>query len=532
MVRGIVAVVALAVACHSPGDRLRPAELAGTTPGAVDTLIVGKPGDAIGLDPARVTDDESVEVCEQIFEHLVRYRPQSTDIEPSLAVAWEVDPHGTVWTFHLRPGVRFHDGTPMDADAVVFSLERQRDPFHPFHHPDFAYWRDQYSYIEKIEAVDRLTVRIRIERPYAPFLSSLAMFPASIVSPAAVKRWAKDFPQHPVGTGPFRFESWKRGDRIVVARNDDYWGDHARVRRIVFRSIPDARQRLVALEGAAVDVAYAILPGELQYVRLHPDLRLHQTSVANVAYVAMNTTHPPFDDVDVRRAVNHAVNKVPIVKLIYQGLAVPADGPVPPSLWGYHPDVMRYDYDPARAKEILIGKLFQGRFDPGRRYSFYVPRTPRSYLPDPEQVARVIQRNLEDVGIHTELIVQDFPEHYEAVRQGKHDLCLFGWTADNGDPDNFLKVLLDHDETRRNPEQNDAFYRSAEVHGLLTYAEETLDDEERLRYYRTAQEIIARDAPWVPLAHSQLAVAARQEVHGLSLHPTATVYYHHVWLDR
>ena len=128
MVRGIVAVVALAVACHSPGDRLRPAELAGTTPGAVDTLIVGKPGDAIGLDPARVTDDESVEVCEQIFEHLVRYRPQSTDIEPSLAVAWEVDPHGTVWTFHLRPGVRFHDGTPMDADAVVFSLERQRDP--------------------------------------------------------------------------------------------------------------------------------------------------------------------------------------------------------------------------------------------------------------------------------------------------------------------------------------------------------------------------------------------------------------------
>jgi peptide/nickel transport system substrate-binding protein len=531
-VKAIVATVTvgalLACGCQRPAA---PA-IGGAAPGDPDTLIVGKAGDAIALDPARVTDDESVEICEQIFEHLVRYRQGSTDIEPSLAVAWEVDPHGTVWTFHLRPGVRFHDGTPMDAEAVVFSLERQRDPFHPYHHPDFAYWRDQYSYIEKIEAVDRLTVRIRIERPYAPFLSSLAMFPASIVSPAAVKRWGRDFPQHPVGTGPFRFESWKRGDRVIIARNDDYWGVKARVRRIVFRAILDARQRLVALEGGAVDVAYAILPEELQYVRLHPDLRLHQTSVANVAYVAMNTTHPPFDDVDVRRAVNHAVNKVPIVKLVYQGLAVPASGPVPPSLWGYHPDVTRYDYDPPRAKEILVGKMFQGKFDATRRYSFYVPRTPRSYLPDPEQVARVIQRNLEDVGLRTELVVQDLPEHYEAVRQGKHDLCLFGWTADNGDPDNFLKVLLDHDDTRRGPEQNDAFYRSAELHGLLTYAEETFDDEERLRHYRVAQEIVARDAPWVPLAHSQLAVAARQEVEGLALHPTATVYYHQVWLDR
>jgi peptide/nickel transport system substrate-binding protein len=246
----------------------------------------------------------------------------------------------------------------------------------------------------------------------------------------------------------------------------------------------------------------------------------------------MNTQRPPFDDPEIRRAINHAVNKVPIVKLVYQGLAVPASGPVPPSLFGHHDSLPQYPYDPARAREVFAAKIAEGKLDPTRRYSFYVPRTPRSYLPDPEQVARVIQRNLEDVGIYTDLVVQDLGEHDDDVRAGKHDLCLFGWTADNGDPDNFLKVLLDHDDNRRAPEQNDAFYRSAELHGLLTYAEETFETEERLRLYRRAQEIVARDAPWVPLAHSQLAVAARHEVEELTLHPTATVYYHRVWLNR
>lgn len=497
-----------------------------------DSLIVGKPGDVIGLDPGRVSDDESVEVCEQLYEHLVRYAPRSTEIEPQLAESWEVDSNGTRWTFHLRPGVFFHDGTPFDSDAVVFSFERQRDPSHPHHQSDFAYWTDQYSYIEKVEALDPLTVRITIERPYAPFLSSLAMYPSAIVSPTAVRKYGKDFAQHPIGTGPFRFVSWTPGDRVVIERFDGYWGPRARIARVVFRDIPDARQRLVALEGGAVDVAFSLLPEELQYVKLHPDLRLHQVAVANVAYLAMNTTHPPFDDLEVRRAVNHAVNKIPIVKLVYQGLAVPAAGPLPPSLWGYKADVMRYAYDPDRARAILGEKAAQGRLDRGRRYTLYVPSTPRSYLPDPEKIARVIQRNLEEVGLHTDLVVGDFAAHSAAVRAGKHDLCLFGWTADNGDPDNFLKVLLDHDDLRRGPNQNDAFYRSAEVHGLLTYAEETLDQAERTRLYHTVQDLIARDAPWVPLAHSELTVAARSDVTELLLHPTATVYYQQARLNR
>jgi peptide/nickel transport system substrate-binding protein len=497
-----------------------------------NTLIVGKPGDVIGLDPARITDDESVEACEQIYEHLVRYKPGTTEVEAALALSWDVSDEGTVWTFKLRPGVKFHDGTPMNADAVVFSLERQRDPLHPYHSDDFSYWRDQYAYIERIDAVDPLTVRIKIERPFAPFLSSLAMFPASIVSPTAVRKHGADYPRFPVGTGPFRFHSWTPGDRLVIERNDDYWGEKARLERIVFRNIPDARQRLVALEGGAVDVAFSILPEELQYVRLHPDLRLHTVKGQNIAYVAMNTQKPPFDDPRVRQAINHAVNKKPIVLLVYQGLADIARGPIPPSMWSYRDDLVDYKYDPVLARSMLAAVEAEGKLDRRRRYTFYVPRTPRSYLPDPEQVGRVIQRNLLDIGIDTQLIVQDFGPHLSDTMQGKHDLCLLGWTADNGDPDNFLHVLLDRDPTLPGPEQNVAFYYDGRVHGLLRYAQETVALEERTTFYSQAQGIIFDDAPWVPLAHSEVAVAARNDVDGLLLQPSATMYYQHVWLHR
>src|SRR5688572_527521 len=161
------------------------------------TVLVGRASDVIGLDPARITDSDSAEVTEQIFDHLVRYRASSTDIEPALALKWEVSDDGRVWTFHLRPNVFFHDGSAFGADAVVFSFDRQRDPHHPFHQPDFTYWENTFRNIQAVEKIDELTVRITIERPYAPFLANLAMFPVSIVSPTAVRRWGPDFARHP-----------------------------------------------------------------------------------------------------------------------------------------------------------------------------------------------------------------------------------------------------------------------------------------------------------------------------------------------
>ena len=496
------------------------------------TLVVGRPRDAQSLDPARVSDNESVEVCEQIYDTLLTYNPTTRRIEPGLAKSWDMSTDGRQWTFYLRDGVRFHDGAPLDADAVVFSFERQRDPGHPFHVPDrtsldFVYWQTSYRNVRRVEAIGRLTVRITIDAVYAPFEANMAMFPAAIVSPGSVARAGADYYRHPVGTGPFRFVSWE-GGRIVLERNPHYWGTPPAIDRLVFRAIPDARQRLTELESAALDVAYSIPPDRLQFVELLPDLVVHQHSALAVAYLAMNTTHPPFDDVRVRRAINHAVNRDPIVKLAYQGLASPATGPLPPEQWGYHRSAIRYPYDPERARVLLAEAAAAGRFDASRVYRLYAPASPRSYLPEPEVIARVLRANLAAVGIKTELVIQDIEQHDDSVEGGDHDLCLYGWVGDNGDPDNFLYTLFDQSNTRPGLAQNLAFFRDAELHDLLIDAQRNVARTTREGLYRRAQERIASQAPWVPLAHSRVAVAARVNVDGISINPTNGVEFKRV----
>ena len=485
------------------------------------SIIVGQAADALQLDPARITDSESAQITEQIFDHLVRYRHDSTEIEPGLATAWDVSADGRVWTFHLRRGVTFHDGTPFSADAVVFSLDRQRDPKHPYHLPDFAYWDTTFRNIQSVEKLDTLTVRITIERPYAPFLSNLAMFPVSIVSPAAVKRWGAEFSKHPVGTGPFRFVEWSVGDRVTLEANPSYWDGAPKIKNLVFSVIRDARQRLVALEGGAIDVAENLSPQDLQFVALHPDLELHRTPGTNIGYLAMNTQHKPFDDIRVRRAVNYAVNKAAIVKLIYQGLAEEATTAVPPSLWGHQPGPL-YAYDPGRARRLLAEA---GWKQPVRRPRLYTMDNPRPYMPSPVTVARIIQQNLHDVGMDVEVVPNDMDGHLHAVQRGEHDLCLLGWSADNGDPDNFLYMLFDSDNAEVGNARNVAFYKNAELHGILTWAQESSDQRERERFYRRAQDLIGTEAPWVPLAHAEVVVASRTSVGGLMVHPSSLLFF-------
>ena len=180
--------------------------------------MVARSTDAVSLDPARTSDIESLEVAEQVYGRLVRFSPGRLEPEPDLATSWTVSADGTIWTFELRPNVRFHDGTPVDADAVVFSFERQIVPEHPAHEADFV-WTRAYHNIRRVRAVGPLRVQFEIDRPYAPFLANLAMGPAAIVSPTAVRKWERDFGRHPVGAGPYRFVEWIPGDRITLERN-------------------------------------------------------------------------------------------------------------------------------------------------------------------------------------------------------------------------------------------------------------------------------------------------------------------------
>lgn len=489
------------------------------------TLVIAQPADVTGLDLVRVVDAESIEVGEILFDGLARWAPGTTDVEPGLATRWQVSPDGLRWTFWLRPDVTFHDGQPLDADAVVFSFQRVIEPSHGSYvaGDDGLYWRALLKDVRRVERRGPLEVEIEVAHPYAPLLGELAMFP--IVSPAAVRRWGPAFNQHPVGTGAFALETWQPGEQLVLRRFPGYWGAPPALERLVFRVVVDARQRLVDLQSGAVDLAAGILPDEQSFVELHPDLVLHHRPVNAISYVAFNTTRPPFDDARVRRALSYAVNKEPIVKLAYQGRAIAADSALPPGQWGYHRPRARYDYDPARARTELAALIAERAFDPTRTYKLYAPTTPRAYLSQPERVARYLQSALQQVGVRTDLVLQPIQTSVEATSRGDHDLALLGWVGDTGDPDNFLYVLLHSDNAVPGPAQNVAFYRDPEVDALLVQAQAAGDRASRSALYGEVQERVAADAPWIPIAHSELVIAGRSDLEHVILTPLGHPLY-------
>jgi peptide/nickel transport system substrate-binding protein len=516
------ALVVVATLAASACDARREPRHHQRDPGA---LVVAQASDVVTLDPVLATDSESIEVSELIFEGLVGWKVGTTDIEPRLATSWTVSDNGLVWTFQLRPNVAFHDGTAFDAAAVVFSFERLLDPAHP-HSLGKAgnYWHEMLSVVSKVVATGPLTVQIHVDHKYAPLLGNLAMYP--IVSPSAVRKWGAKFPEHPVGTGPFSFDSWTKGARVVCERFPGYWGPRPGLEQIVFQVVADARQRLINLESGSVDLAMAILPDEQPFVELHPDLVLHHTPGNDISYLAFNTQQPPFDDVRVRRAINYAVNKEPIVKLGYQGRAIAADTPLPPTMWGYHTPTMRYQYDPELAKSLLAAAEADGAFDSKRVYTLYVMSTPRPYIPQPDRIGRLIQASLEQVGVHTELTQLPYLEHRAAIQAGKHDMCVFGWVGDTGDPDNFLYVLFASKQANTEKgAQNVALYQDADVDRMLLEAQAVSSEAQRAPIYAAIQDKIASDAPWVPLAHSELVVAGRVEIENVRLSPTGHPIY-------
>lgn len=488
------------------------------------SLTVAMVGDALTLDPAAISDSESMQVAIQIFEPLVRYEKAGESPEPALAIKWEESRDQKSWTFHLRRKVLFHDGTALDAAAVVASFERQRDPRHKHHFKNFTYWQSTFRNIKKVEQLDPYRVRIRLDRPHAPFLHDLAMFPVSIVSPRALDRWGREFSRHPVGTGPFSFARWERGRRIKLKKNPNYWGKAPAVDNLIFEVIPESRHRMMGLESGRVDVAQGLKTADRQLVSLHPEMVRHRLLGNNVAYLALNTQRAPFDDARVRWAVNFAVNKRAIVKLVYQGLAVEAIGPIPPGMWGRNPKVTTYRFDPAQARLMLKSSGYVAKQPP----RLYVMSTPRQYLPSPVLVARMIARNLADVGLPVELVVKPLDEYLTAIQNGEHDLCLAGWTGDNWDPDNFLYMLLDRDNARPGSVRNLAMYTNLQVHELLIGARREHDKSLRESAYRRAQEIIADDAPWVPLAHTNVEVASRATVRHLRANTSMAIFYRDV----
>jgi peptide/nickel transport system substrate-binding protein len=502
------------------------------TPVSGGELVYGRGHDSVRLDPGHETDGESFKVMDNVYENLVTYADTTTDIVPELAYRWDVSEDGLTYTFHLRPGVTFHDGTPLDAEAVVFSLDRQREktPPHPFHGVGgpYAYWQGMGmdDIVADIRATDDSTVVIALKRRNAPFLANLAMGFAGIVSPTAAKLHGEDFFKHPVGTGPFRFVEWIKDDRIVLERNPDYWGPKAYLDRVVFRSIPENTVRLLALESGEIMAMDGINTELAKRLQGNRAFTLITQPGMNVGYMAMNMDKPPFDKPEVRVAINHAVNREGIVTGLFGGFGTPAVNPMPPTLWGYNRSVTGYAYDPAKARQLLA----QAGFPNGFKTELWAMSGPRPYMPDPLKVAEAIQSDLKAVGIDATLRTLEWGTYLDQVQGGKAPMSLFGWTGDNGDPDNFLYTLLGSAAARL-PAQNVAFYRSPEVDALLLQAQEEVDQAKRAALYEQAQVLIHRDAPWVPLAHMTQLAAFQRNYHGYPMHPTGKVRLRTVWLE-
>ena len=282
------------------------------------TLIFGRGGDSITLDPAQVVDGESAKVCDMLYDTLVQYRDDTIDIEPALAEAWHSSADGLTWTFRLQQGVQFHDGTPFTADAAVFSLTR----------PNALSGQIYQEFISQVIAIDAFTVQIELKSPYAPFISTMAGTEFSIVSPAAVARFGANFGNNPVGTGPFKFIQWDKNDKIVLDANKAHWSGNPALDRLIFRSIPNNSERFMELQQGSIHAMEFPNPDDISLIQGDPQLELMRQLSLNVGYLAMNMEKLPFDDLRVRLAINHTINKTEIVEDLYQGLAIPAKNPI------------------------------------------------------------------------------------------------------------------------------------------------------------------------------------------------------------
>jgi peptide/nickel transport system substrate-binding protein len=404
---------------------------------------------------------------------------------------------------------------------------RQIDPGHPYYGEDFKYAAFTFKYVKKVEALDDHTVRISLEKPFAPFLYNLAMDAARIVSPRALERWGKDFWKHPVGTGPFQFVEWAPKARIVLQRNAHYWGEPPHLETLIFKSTIDNRDRLLELKTGAIDAMDGISAETLVELHRNEALRVVTTPGLNVGYLGMNTEKKPFDQLLVRRAINHAINKQNLVKLLYRGMAIPAKNPIPPTLWGYADEVVDYDHDPRKARELLKEAGWENGFET----TLWVMPVPRPYMPDPEKIGQIIKNSLAAVGIHATIVSHDWDAYLAKVSNGEHDMCLLGWVGDNGDPDNFLYVLLDEDNAVKPNSENCAFFRNASLHELLIRAQQVADRSERAELYHKAQHIVHEEAPWVPIAHAEQLVAFHKTIHDVAQHPTGVIRFQQVWKE-
>jgi peptide/nickel transport system substrate-binding protein len=491
------------------------------------TFIFGRGGDSVQLDPAVVTDGESFRVTNQGCESLLKYDGETTNVAPSLASEWAASEDGLVWTFNLREGVMFQDGTPFNADAVVFNFERWRFTDNPYHFEEqvFEYYDymwggfDDASIITSVEALDEYTVQFTLSAPLAPILANLAMPMFNIASPTAIQEYGPDYGTPEVGfvcTGPFQFVEWQTDDRIVLERYEDYWGEiPGNIDRIIIRTIPDNSARFAALQTGELHAMEQANIEDLDVAEAADDLYILARPALNTAYLAFSYRIEELQNQLVRQAISLAVDRAAITEAFFGKYGEVANNFLPPLVWGHNDEVVA-EYNPERARELLAEAGYPDGFSEvtvdGEKMPLTLYYTPivRFYSPDPEGIAQAQANNLAAIGIEVQLAtLGDWPTYLDARRNGELvGLYQLGWGGDNGDPDNFLGYFF-----AEGPKPNEGFYDNAELRTLLQAAR-IAPQEERTAMYQEAEAMLAADAGRIFIAHQNTPLVFRNDVSG------------------
>jgi peptide/nickel transport system substrate-binding protein len=487
--------------------------------GQKSVLVYGRGADTSSLDPATQTDGETFKVTKNIYDTIVDYKGQTTQVTTGLASGWKISGDGKTYTFTLRKGVKFQDGSDFNADAVVYNFDRWKSG----DAGKFAYYASMFggvgdkSVIDKVVAVDPITVQFVLKHPFAPFLKDLAMSPFAIASPKALKKYGDKYGENvAVGTGPFIFKEWKHKDTITLVKNDNYWKKgYPKLDEVIFKVIPDNTARLNALKDGEIDLMDGVNPSDLSSVQGNNKLQIFHRPPMNVGYLGFNTQMGPFKNTLVRQALSYTVDKDALLKAFYNGDGTTAVNPMPPSIPGYDTSVQPFGVDIQKAKDLLK----QAGYPNGFTTDFWAMPNPRPYMPDPQKIAEALAADFQKAGVKVNIKSMEWTTYLDKVQKGEAPMFLLGWTGDNGDADNFLYTLLSTDAIGSN---NYARYSNPKVDALLKQAQVETDEAKRIELYKQAQEIIHEDAPWIPLVYSKEALVGSSKIKGFKPHPTGS----------
>lgn len=480
-----------------------------------DNLFYATSTEPLGLDPALVDDNDSGNVNCNIYESLLKFKPDNTEIEPSLAESWTISEDGLTYVFKLRQGVKFHDGTPFNAQAVKFNIDRQM-PENLV--PKMSYAPLVFGDVVSTTVIDDYTIEIKLKQSSTPFLRNMAMcFAAPIASPTALKKFNNNLMENPVGTGPYKLVAWDKGQQLILTTNDDYWGKKPAIQNVIYKIMKETSARVVALNNGEVDIINGIDANVIDQLKQGGSL-IFEAEGNNVNYMVYNCRDGYMTaDREVRKALAQAINVPEMVQSLYKGYAAFAPSFFPTFMSGYDPNVKAVTYDPEAAKKTLADKGI-------KELRILTYSNARYYNTVGGQVlAEAVQAYFDKVGVKAKIDVYDWTTFKSKLLTDKWDITFIGWVGDNGDPDNFINILAAND-----PIANQGLWQNKEFIDLINQATHVADGPERAALYQKAEAVLAEDVGVLPISHAKTLAAYRPNITGKFTHPIGLNFFDQV----